>query len=164
MADKPKNSTFLTRLYARMRELFKDSDAVSRAQFEEAFRSARGHAGGKASPAQAAEDDPTGVVVVLPVPAALAEALAIPGGLSAADLHVTICAIGTMGEISDVQRAELLLAVRDAGLIAGPIIARISGVGRFVGDGQDAIYLSIDSPALMELYETVEGELAECGM
>lgn len=51
-----KNSTFLAKLYAAMRELFSANSEITRDQFEAAFKTARGHAGGKAyPPAEAAE-------------------------------------------------------------------------------------------------------------
>jgi hypothetical protein len=52
-----KNRNFLTRLYERMRELFKSGEPITPDQFEQVFRSARGAAGGMAYPVkpQAAE-------------------------------------------------------------------------------------------------------------
>jgi len=57
---KGKNPNFLTRLYERMRELFKSGEAITPDQFEQVFRSARGAAGGMAYPVkpEAAEPAP----------------------------------------------------------------------------------------------------------
>jgi 2'-5' RNA ligase len=111
------------------------------------------------------EGEYSGVAVVLPVPADMAAALALPDGLPADDLHLTICMLGDTDTMGGVLLAEALLAVRDAGLIAAPIAARISGVGRFMGaDGQDAIYVSVDSPDLNDLWDIVCEELEEAGI
>jgi hypothetical protein len=73
--------------------------------------------------------------------------------------------LGDTEAMGGVALAEALLAVRDAGLIAAPLTARISGVGRFMGDdGQDAIYLSVDSPDLNDLWDIVCDELEEAGL
>jgi len=101
---KPHRMTFLNRLYARLRELLAERGGLTDRDFKDAVKVARGHTGGKAKAeamAQllAAEGDPTGVAVVLPLPQELAAALALAGGLLAEDMHLTIGIIG--------QRAEM---------------------------------------------------------
>ena len=116
----------------------------------------------------AAESDPTGVAVVLPLPQELAATLALEGGLPAEDLHLTIGMIGRRDEMTDVQLAEALLAVRDAGICCAPITATIGGIGRFMAsngsDAKDVVYLSVDSPALLELRDEVEDALEARGL
>jgi 2'-5' RNA ligase len=159
---------FLSRLYASLKERWSGGGFLSAEDFADVFKSARGHAGGKAKAEKmliAAEGDYSGVAVVLPLAPDIADALALPDGLPAADLHITICMLGDTETMGGVALAEALLAVRDAGLIAAPITARISGVGRFMGDdGQDALYLSVDSPDLNDLWDIVCEELCEAGI
>jgi 2'-5' RNA ligase len=158
---------FLARLYASLKERMAGAGFLSADEFATVFRGARGHAGGKAKAEKmlmAAEGDYSGVAVVLPVPPGLAQTLALPDGLPAEDLHLTICMLGDTEAMGGVALAEALLAVRDAGLIAGPLTARISGIGRFMGGDQDAIYLSVDSPDLNDLWDIVCDELEEAGI
>ena len=165
--------TFLNRLYARLRELLAERGGLTDRDFRDAVKSARGHTGGKAKAEAmaallAAEGDPTGVAVVLPLPQELAQALALAGGLPAEDLHLTIGMIGRRDEMTDVQLAEALLAVRDAGICCAPITATIGGIGRFMAsngsDAKDVVYLSVDSPALLELRDEVEDALEARGL
>lgn len=165
--------TFLNRLYARLRELLAERGGLTDRDFKDAVKVARGHTGGKAKAeamAQllAAESDPTGVAVVLPLPQELAATLALEGGLPAEDLHLTIGMIGRRDEMTDVQLAEALLAVRDAGICCAPITATIGGIGRFMAsngsDAKDVVYLSVDSPALLELRDEVEDALEARGL
>src|SRR5581483_4620227 len=162
----PHRMTFLNRLYAALKERLASGGFLSSDEFADVFKRARAHAGGKAKAENRtmAEQDYTGVAVVLPVPPELAATLAIDGGLPAEDLHLTICMLGDTATLDGVQQAEALLAVRDAGLIAAPLTARISGVGRFVGGNQDCIYLSGDSPDLTDLWDIVCEELEEAGI
>ena len=79
---KPHRMTFLNRLYARLRELLAERGGLTDRDFKDAVKVARGHTGGKAKAeamAQllAAEGDPTGVAVVLPLPQELAQVLAL---------------------------------------------------------------------------------------
>ena len=170
---KPHRMTFLNRLYARLRELLAERGGLTDRDFRDAVKSARGHTGGKAKAEAmaallAAEGDPTGVAVVLPLPQELAQALALAGGLPAEDLHLTIGMIGRRDEMTDVQLAEALLAVRDAGICCAPITATIGGIGRFMAsngsDAKDVVYLSVDSPALLELRDEVEDALEARGL
>ena len=165
--------TFLNRLYARLRELLAERGGLTDRDFKDAVKVARGHTGGKAKAEAmaallAAEGDPTGVAVVLPLPQELAQALALAGGLPAEDLHLTIGMIGRRDEMTDVQLAEALLAVRDAGICCAPITATIGGIGRFMAsdgsDAKDVVYLSVDSPALLELRDEVEDALEARGL
>mgnify|MGYP006316942405 CR=1 FL=1 len=165
--------TFLNRLYARLRELLAERGDLTDRDFRDAVKVARGHAGGKAKAdalAQllAAESDPTGVAVVLPLPQDIAAELAVDGGLPADDLHLTIGMIGQRADMTDVQLAEALLAVRDAGICCAPLNATIGGIGRFMAspgsDAKDVVYLSVDSPALIELRDEVEDALEARGL
>jgi 2'-5' RNA ligase len=79
-------------------------------------------------------------------PVGVAQALTLPGGLEAADLHVTIA---YTGDAADVDLEALLAAARE--ITVPPFTARISGSGRFAGDEKDVLVALIDAPELEEL-------------
>jgi len=96
---------------------------------------------------------PTGAMVALFVPAAEAEALALPaddveGRVEIPeDLHLTLAFLGDASAIEDPQR--LARVVAGFGAIAPPIAGVVSGVGRFA-TGDRALWASFDSPDLPE--------------
>jgi phage I-like protein len=57
--------------------------------------------------------------------------------------------------LGPIQRAEALLAVRDAAAVMAPLSGEISGIGRFTNGEQDVIYASLDAPKLNELQDFV---------
>lgn len=101
----------------------------------------------------------SGAAVVLPVPARLASQLALPGGEPADDLHVTLAYLGeaeTLGrDVRAALRTELAALAKDRVRLD----VTLGGVGRFSGETEDALYLSVDAPALHDLRAAV---LAAC--
>ena len=85
------------------------------------------------------------IALVLPLPASVAAALALPssvaGALPAGDLHLTLAVF--TGSRPDLVGIAASLAERCA-----PIVATLSGVGRFSGPDGDAFHASVDGPAL----------------
>jgi 2'-5' RNA ligase len=171
MSDKPKRYDFLSRLYSSLREKLGAGDFLSVEDFASVFRSARGHAGGKAKAEAQALDkllaaeggSPTGCIVCLVPDDATAQALSVAGGLTPDQLHLTLVHFGDLETLGPVQRAEALLAVRDAAAQCLPLQGEISGIGRFTNGEQDVIYASLDAPALNDLREVFCISLEMCG-
>lgn len=158
MTDTPSRITFLNRLYAALKERWSDGGFLSAEDFASVFKSARGHAGGKAKAEKllmAEGGNDTGCIVCLVPDPDTAAALAVAGGLSPDQLHLTLCLFGDTEILGPVQRAEALLAVRDAAAAMPPLSGEISGIGRFTNGEQDVIYASLDAPALNELQDFV---------
>ena len=157
--------TFLARVYAKLRERLSDGGFLSADEFAELWKQARSHAGGKAraEAAQAAEGDPTGCIACLVPDPDTAQTLAVDGGLAPEQLHLTLCLFGDIELLGPIERAEALLAVRDAAACCAPLAGEISGIGRFTSGEQDVIYASLDSPALNELREHVCDALEAAG-
>lgn len=116
-----------------------------------------------AETAQATKGDPTGCIVCLVPDPETAQALAVTGGLAPGQLHLTLCLFGDIELLGPIERAEALLAVRDAAACCAPLAGEISGIGRFTSGEQDVIYASLDSPALNELREHVCDALEAAG-
>jgi 2'-5' RNA ligase len=166
----PSRMTFLNRLYAALKERWSDGGFLSAEDFTTVFKSARGHAGGKAKAearlqiAAEGEDVPTGCIVCLTLDAATAQALAVASGLPPEELHLTLCFFGDTDTLGPIQQAEALLAVRDAAANIAPFAGELSGIGRFTNGEQDVIYASVDAPALTELQDCITDCLEMAGM
>jgi 2'-5' RNA ligase/ribosomal protein S30 len=101
----------------------------------------------------------TGAAVVLPCAADLAARLVLPEGERADDLHVTLAYLGDAAALDAATRDALRAELAAVALDAAPIAATLGGVGRFSGDAEDALYLSVDAAGLAPLREAV---LAAC--
>lgn len=102
----------------------------------------------------------TMVALFPPAPVARRLALGTPDAEAADDLHVTLAYLGK-GEL-DIDRLQK--AVANFALGAEPIEGRISGYGRFdIGDGEHAVYASVDSPALPEFRARLVATLESFG-
>lgn len=109
---------------------------------------------------------PAGLAVVLPVPAAVAARVVLPGGLPASELHVTLAYLPAFpaGDASAYTRLRTAVAVW-ALLGCAPLPATLGGVGRFAGsaDEGDAFHLTADVPGLPAIRETLVKLLAAQG-
>lgn len=112
----------------------------------------------------------SGVAVVLTIPRDVAEGLAVPQGLPASELHVTLLYLGQVADQPDGRGPALVSVLRalSAGLV--PPAVRVSGVGRFVGGVDaddvtrpDVLYLSLDSPDLDRTRAAVVAACASVG-
>lgn len=163
---KPHRMAFLNRLYSALKERLASGGFLSSDEFADVFRAARGHAGGVAKAEKMlmmAEGDLTGCIVCLVPDAETAAALAVEGGLTPDQLHLTLCLFGDTNALGPVQRAEALLAIRDAAACCAPLAGEISGIGRFTNGEQDVIYASLDAPALSELQDHICDALEAAG-
>lgn len=86
------------------------------------------------------------MLALYPPPEA-AQALALPGGMDPADLHVTVA---YCGKAADVDQARLLAAARS--IKAAPFTAQISGSARFTGNPKgDVLVALVDAAELEDL-------------
>lgn len=107
------------------------------------------------------EPDYSGHVMVALYPSAeVASRYALPDGLGAADLHVTMA---YLGRTDDVDPQALQAAVRSLPSRA-PFTASVSGHGRFTGGDQDVVVALVDSPELERLRSDLRAVLDEQGI
>lgn len=104
----------------------------------------------------------TGTMVALHIPHDIAKQVAIPGGESPETMHVTVAYLGK--DLTDEQKSGAFVACRRIAQKCGPIKALLGGVGRFsassTSEGNDVIYLSVDSPDLTRMRPMLIEELA----
>lgn len=99
-------------------------------------------------------------MIALYPPAALADALAIDGGLPASGLHLTVAYTGDAADVNP----SALIAAAEAVATRSPITAKVSGHARFTGGEQDCIVALVTSPELDQLRRDTEAALAEQGI
>ncbi len=108
----------------------------------------------------------TGTMVALHIPADIAEKIAIPDGEPASSMHITLAYLGK--NLTEEQKSAALCAVRRFAQQSGPIQALLGGVGRFsashTSEGNDVVYLSVDSPDITRLRPKLLEELAAEGI
>lgn len=98
----------------------------------------------------------TGAMVALFLPAEAANRLAIPGGLPANELHITLAYLGEAAEIEDTQKLIHLLA--QWAKFQLPIDGKVDGLARFVNigeEGQHAVVALFDSPFLPDCRQSL---------
>lgn len=93
-----------------------------------------------------------GVAIVLPVPKADADALVIEGGLTAAELHLTLAYLGKRDTVDAETVARLKRALKAWTQGKAPIPSLIGGIGRFCGPAEegDPVIALVDAPRLIE--------------
>lgn len=92
------------------------------------------------------DEDPTGVMVAFYLPPELATTVAVPGGESTDELHVTLAFLGDARELTDPP--GLQSAVEAWADETAPVEGEVSGVGLFTAGPEPVTYLSIDCPDL----------------
>lgn len=102
-------------------------------------------------------------VTVEPTPAEKAM-LAVKGGLTPGDLHVTVCHLGKVADFDEVARQGMVTALASVADQAAPFEGAIAGAGYF-GTGEDAadIYL-IDAHGLSDLRAMIVDALTAAGI
>lgn len=110
----------------------------------------------------AAQDHTGGVMVALPVPLDIADTIAVPGGESVDDLHVTVVYLGKTADLDRVAIEAVLATVTGA-----PLSGTIGGIGRFPTshkEGLQAVWVPVDVPGLSEFHTSVVDALAAAGI
>lgn len=115
-------------------------------------------------PKRAEPKPPNGVIVCLQVPKPLAERLALPGGEPVADLHVTLAFLGKLDALPEDRIFRTILNVREIARSAKRVRATVGGLGRFSLPEQDAFFATVDSPALIGLWQRVVGACRQAGL
>lgn len=108
--------------------------------------------------------EPDGIMVALMVPSWQAEDIAVPGGEPAEDLHVTLCEIGTVGDISLEDQRRLIGVTGEVVRGSDALEGVLTGTGRFVNGGaEDAYWIGVDVPGLADLQAKLATALVEAG-
>ncbi|PIG96914.1 2'-5' RNA ligase family protein [Deinococcus sp. UR1] len=108
-----------------------------------------------------------GIIIALAVPADAARRAAVPDGLPADEMHVTLAYLGTTDQQTDaVPLLNLAHALSDLADHTPPVTAHFGGPGKFLGvaGGKDAAYLSVDAPQLPQLREATVRAAQQAGM
>jgi 2'-5' RNA ligase len=115
-----------------------------------------------AAMAAAAQPDYSGsCMIALYPPPEVAERLAIPDGLSADEIHLTVAYTGDCADVDEFT----LAAAANALAARRPVAATISGHARFTGgDAGDVIVALVDSPMLDALRRCAVDALATRGI
>lgn len=110
--------------------------------------------------------DHKGTMIALHLPKKIANQVALRGGESPDDMHITLAYLGK-GLTEKQKKAAAKVVRRFAGLALG-IKASLSGVGRFSAsessEGRDVIYLSVDSTDLTRLHPYLMELLSQAGL
>lgn len=117
----------------------------------------------KADPVPMNVGMPDGVMVALYAPDDVAFNHAVDGGAPPTDMHLTLAYLGKVDDVPDPS--ALHAAVERFAADHAPLDGKVSGVGRFAGDGEegDPIYLSIDSPELGKFREELVAAVEAAG-
>ncbi len=100
-----------------------------------------------------------GMLVALWLDPSQAAQLAIEGGESADQLHVTLCYCPEMAATDDVTFARVVASLADVAAVYTEVTGKVGGFGRFFAggssEGRDVFYASPDIPRLDYLREAV---------
>lgn len=102
-----------------------------------------------------------GVMVALFPDADTAAKLALDGGVSADDLHITVAYLGKTDQVD----AEALRTAAETAAARSPITGKVAGIGRFTGgDRGDVLVALYDSAGLEQLRRDLDDALATAGL
>jgi 2'-5' RNA ligase/transposase-like protein len=121
-------------------------------------------------PQESASDRPavvqqrTGMMVAFLLDPKTAQQLAIPGGEPADDLHITLAYLGDTADF--VGSIDHLVGTIDLfARTMQPLAGRVSGIGRFITDGEDVtpVYASVDMEGLQSFHDELIDHLSSLG-
>ncbi|MEV0805737.1 2'-5' RNA ligase family protein [Micromonospora sp. NPDC050200] len=102
-------------------------------------------------------------MVCLDIPDDVAAALAVPGGLPAGELHVTLAYLGKT--LTDEQRAQVADIVGQVAAVHPPLAGQLGGIGQFPpGEDGVPVWAPVDVPGLAELRHDLVARLATAGL
>ncbi|MGA4995820.1 2'-5' RNA ligase family protein [Nonomuraea bangladeshensis] len=108
-------------------------------------------------------DAGSGVMVAFMLPAEVAEQLAVPDGVSAGDLHVTLAYLGK--DLEEEALATVADVVAEVAAESAPLSGTLGGIGVFPpGEDGVPVYLPVDVPGLEVLRQRLVDRLAEAGV
>ncbi|GAA2411399.1 hypothetical protein GCM10010404_81650 [Nonomuraea africana] len=102
-------------------------------------------------------------MVSLTIPADVAQAVAVDGGLEAGELHVTLAYLGK--GLDEAALADAAVVVEQVAAASEPLSGIIGGIGAFP-EGEDGVpaWVPVDVPGLAELRQRVVAALDEAGI
>lgn len=143
------------------------ADDLSTESFDALRQRVRQAFGLSDAPRSFAERQHDGFLVALWLDPETAAQLAVDGGESAADLHVTLCYVPDAAALGDLGVARALIAVERAVSYEPALAGRVAGYGRFTAsetsDGQDVFWAAVDIPRLADMRQYVVNELCAVG-
>ncbi|MEV6798534.1 2'-5' RNA ligase family protein [Micromonospora rifamycinica] len=102
-------------------------------------------------------------MVCLAIPGDVAAKLAVPGGLPADELHITLAYLGKA--LTDAQRAQVADIVADVAAAYPPLAGQVGGLGQFpAGDDGVPVWVPVDVPGLAELRHDLVQRLTAAGL
>lgn len=107
-----------------------------------------------------------GVFIGLSIPLNVARRVAVKGGSSPEELHVTLAYLGKVDDLTDRDKQpleELLTSLQEIASDFMPLAARFAGSGRFTGEKKQPAYLGIDAPRLEIVQRVVSDTARNCG-
>lgn len=107
---------------------------------------------------------PTGVIVAWFLPRYLADMIAIPGGESAADLHITLAYLGDVASLSLDDQRKLVGVVGEVVVRWAPMHGYLSGTGTFESEGDTPFWVGVDVPGLSDLHTALVDAVKEAGI
>ncbi|TMR97293.1 2'-5' RNA ligase family protein [Nonomuraea basaltis] len=108
-------------------------------------------------------DAGTGVMVAVMLPGEVAEQLAVPDGVPASELHVTLAYLGK--ELDEEALATVADVVAAVAAESGPLSGVVGGIGAFpAGEDGVPVYIPVDVPGLEVLRQRLVDRLAEAGI
>lgn len=108
--------------------------------------------------------EPTGAMIAIMLPDWVAEQVAVPGGESADDLHITLAYLGDAADISLEDQRRLVGVVGEVCLTNTALRGDLAGTGRFSnGDATDPFWVGVDIPGLQDLRAALVTALADAG-
>jgi 2'-5' RNA ligase len=111
-----------------------------------------------------ADVSPTSTMVALYPSPTVAQALAVPGGEAADEIHLTLA---FLGDLQEDQMHRVINAVQKVARYAdlNGVVGKIAGPGTFLADQQKPVhYASVDAPALPALRSSIMGRLKSEGV
>jgi 2'-5' RNA ligase len=115
------------------------------------------------TPRQSAESQPTytGVMVAFYPSPDQARELAVEGGESAEQIHLTLAYLGDAGkDIPEAARARLTDTVRQWAAGQEPVRGKTNGLGLFTG-GETVTYANVDAPRLPDIRQSLVRALTD---
>ena len=108
--------------------------------------------------------DQTGVMIALYPDSVAAAKIAVPEGVSANELHLTLAFFGDEADQPPTIKEDLTRAVQAAGSIEG-LSGQIGGIGYFAsGDNGQPVVALIDAPGLVAYRQKLMGKLKAVGL
>lgn len=108
--------------------------------------------------------EPEGIMVALMVPEHLQAAIAVPGGEPPSDLHVTLCYLGNVDDMSLEDQRRLIGVTGEVIRASACLDGVLTGTGRFInGEDTDAYWVGVEVPGLLEFQGRLATALGDAG-